>query len=83
MLAEILQKWDKTVPSSALNFRTPENQTLQELREEFIRVADKLRSKVQLFCVFEEHPTDFAKEAHLELASGFLKKMLPKVSCAG
>lgn len=60
-LATILEKTDDAVKSRLLTFLEPGNSQMEELRTDFVRIANKLDPKLELCCFYERRPTDFAK----------------------
>jgi cell wall-associated NlpC family hydrolase len=50
----------------------------QKKKNDFMRLVGKLTPKIELFCFFEQHPTDFAKIAGLPDVFGLWKTVTPK-----
>lgn len=59
------EKLDKTTSSKLLDLMKPDNENLRELRTDFLRLVGKLTPKTELFCYYEEQPTNFAQEVGL------------------
>lgn len=68
LFAYVAEKVDHAVVSRALTYLEPENEALIELREEFMRVSNKLEPKPNLLCAYETKPTN---------AQEFVKCMCP------
>jgi hypothetical protein len=66
-IALIGERFDKTFQSKLLETIKTGNEGLRELKNEFVRLVTKLVQKIELFCFWEERPTDFAKLAGLPL----------------
>jgi hypothetical protein len=64
-IALIGEKFDKAFQSKLLEMMKTGDESLKELKGEFVRLAMKLSQKIELFCFWEERPTDFAKLAGL------------------
>jgi hypothetical protein len=62
MLASVFAKVDQAVRSRVLTFLEPGNEALDELRNEFVRITDKLEPKMGISCFYEQRPTDYSKE---------------------
>jgi len=80
MLAAIGEKIDVATSSKLLDQLKPDDESLNELRNDFVRLAGKLTPKIELFCFYEEQPTDFAKLAGLPDLFGLWKMAIPKVT---
>lgn len=59
------EKLDKTTSSKLLDLMKPDDESLRELRTDFLRLVGKLTPKTELFCYYEEQPTNFAQEVGL------------------
>lgn len=59
--ALIGEKLDKAISSKLLDQMKPGDEGLRELKNDFVRLVGKLTQKIELFCFWEERPTDFAK----------------------
>ncbi len=59
--ALIGEKFDKTVSSKLLDGMKPGDESLRELKNDFMRLVGKLSQKIEIFCFYEERPTNFAK----------------------
>ena len=79
MLASIGEKMDLATSSKLLDMMKPDDEGLNELRNDFVRLAGKLTPKIELFCFYEEQPTDFAQLAGLPSLFGLWKMAIPKV----
>ncbi|KAK5940015.1 hypothetical protein PMZ80_007433 [Knufia obscura] len=70
MLAVIGEKVDKTTSSKLLDMMKPGDEGLRELKNDFMRLVAKLTQRIELFCFYEEHPTNFAEQAGLPAIFG-------------
>ena len=59
--ALIGEKFDKTISSKLLEVMKPGDEGLRELKNDFMRLVGKNSQKIEIFCFYEEHPTNFAK----------------------
>jgi hypothetical protein len=59
--ALIGEKFDMTISSKLVEVMKPEDESLRELKHDFMRLVGKLSQKIEVFCFYEERPTDFAK----------------------
>lgn len=59
------EKFDKANSSKLLDLMKPEDEGLRELKNDFMRLVGKLSQKIELFCFYEEQPTNFAQLAGL------------------
>ncbi|KAF4973196.1 hypothetical protein FSARC_448 [Fusarium sarcochroum] len=57
MLSEVGEKVGQATTSSLLKIMKPDDETLNELRKEFIRLTIKISPKIELCGFWEEHPT--------------------------
>jgi hypothetical protein len=80
MFAQLGQRVDKTTASKLLDLMKPGDEGLNELRNDFVRLTGKVTPKIELFCFWEEQPTDFAKLAGVPALSGIFSFAVPKVS---
>ena len=64
-IALIGERFDKSFQSKLLEIMKTGDEGLRELKSEFLRLVNKLGQKIELFCFWEERPTDFAKLAGL------------------
>jgi hypothetical protein len=62
MLASVFSKVDQAVKSRVLTFLEPGNEALDELRDEFVRITNKLEPRMGISCFFEQTKTDYSKE---------------------
>jgi hypothetical protein len=58
LFAHVAEKVDHAAVSRALTYLEPDNEALIELREEFMRVANKLEPKPNILCAYETKPTN-------------------------
>ncbi|KAK3323220.1 ankyrin repeat-containing domain protein [Cercophora scortea] len=75
MFSQIGDFFDVTEPSKLLDLMKPDDEGLRELKDEFVRLAGKLNPKIDLFCFYETHETDFTKLAGLP---SFFRPLIPK-----
>jgi triacylglycerol esterase/lipase EstA (alpha/beta hydrolase family) len=61
MLAELLQKVNQAAVSRVLTFLLPENEALQELRTDFVRICNRLDPPIGNVCFYEQRKTDYTK----------------------
>jgi hypothetical protein len=78
MYAYAAEKIGKTTSSKLLDLMKEGDEGLRELKHEFMRLAGKLSPKIELFCFYEEQPTDFSKMAGLPMLYGLSKLIIPK-----
>lgn len=69
------EKFGSTVPSKLLQLMEPDNETLRDLRADFLRLNNRLIPKTELYYFYEEHETNFAQQAGYSAALG---KIIPK-----
>ncbi|KAI1335246.1 hypothetical protein F5Y15DRAFT_398616 [Xylariaceae sp. FL0016] len=77
MYAHLAEKVGQATASKLLDLMKPGDETLRELRHEFMRLAGKLSPKIDLLCFYEEQPTDFSKMAGLPSLFGLSKLAIP------
>lgn len=70
MLAVFGERLDKATSTKLLGLMKPGDESLRELRNDFLRLTNKLTPKTELFCFYEEHPTNFAQQAGLPAVFG-------------
>jgi len=58
--AFIGEKFDKTISSKLLEVMKPGDESLRELKHDFMRLVGKLSQKIEVFCFYEEQTTNFA-----------------------
>ncbi|KAK3688801.1 ankyrin repeat-containing domain protein [Podospora appendiculata] len=75
MFSQIGNFFDVTEPSKLLDLMKPDDEALRELKDDLVRLAGKLNPKIDLFCFYETHETDFTKLAGLP---SFFRPMIPK-----
>ncbi|KAF3929376.1 Ankyrin-2 [Dactylella cylindrospora] len=56
---------DLATSSKLLDLMKPGDEGLRELKNEFMRLATKTSPKIELFCFWEEKPTNWSKQAGL------------------
>ncbi|KZL82888.1 multiple ankyrin repeats single kh domain-containing protein [Colletotrichum incanum] len=78
MLGDIGEKLGYTKSSALVKMMTPGDESLNELRGDFLRLALKLSPAVQLTCFYENHPTDFTQERYGTAMSKIAKAIVPK-----
>ncbi|GKT50954.1 ankyrin-1 [Colletotrichum spaethianum] len=78
MLGDIGEKLGYTKSSALVKMMTPGDESLNELRGDFLRLALKLSPAVQLTCFYENHPTDFTQERYGTTMSKIAKAIIPK-----
>jgi hypothetical protein len=78
MLAQLGQRFDQTTSSKLLDLMKPGEESLEVLKNDFMRLVGKLNQKIELYCFWEEQPTDFAKMANLPPIFSYLKILVPK-----
>ncbi|CCF38951.1 hypothetical protein CH063_00303 [Colletotrichum higginsianum] len=78
MLGDIGERLGYTKSSALVKMMTPGDESLNELRGDFLRLALKLSPAVQLTCFYENHPTDFTQERYGTTMSKIAKAIIPK-----
>ncbi|RFU76297.1 multiple ankyrin repeats single kh domain-containing [Trichoderma arundinaceum] len=78
MYAYFAEKVDMAFSSKLLDLMKPGDEELRQLTHDFMRLAGKISPKIELFCFWEEHPTDFSQIAGLPNLFGFAKSFVPK-----
>ncbi|KAI5859496.1 hypothetical protein GGS23DRAFT_320106 [Durotheca rogersii] len=78
MYAHLAEKVGAASSSKLLDLMKPGDESLRELKHEFMRLAGKVSPRIELFCFFEEQPTDFSKIAGLPNLFGLSKALIPK-----
>lgn len=78
--AKINEQFGKSINSSLLALLTPGNETLRELKRDFIRSAGKLSQKVELHCFYEEKLTEWDNIIAKLTGQNFPKELLEKLS---
>ncbi|KAH0492017.1 hypothetical protein TgHK011_003415 [Trichoderma gracile] len=78
MYAHFAEKVDVAFSSKLLELMKPGDEELRQLTHDFMRLAGKISPKIELFCFWEEHPTDFSKMAGLPSLFGLTKSLIPK-----
>lgn len=76
--AKIGEKYDQATPSKLLDLMKPEDEALNELRNDFVRLVGKLSQRIELFCFYEQHKTDFSKLLNLpKWVNAVIKPLIP------
>jgi hypothetical protein len=78
MFAHIGERIDQTTSSKLLDLMKPGDEGLNELRNDFVRLSGKVTPRIELCCVWEMQPTDFASMAGFSALSGLFKLAVPK-----
>ncbi|KAL2876056.1 hypothetical protein SGCOL_008760 [Colletotrichum sp. CLE4] len=78
MLGDVGEQLGYTKSSALVKMMTPGDESLNELRGDFLRLALKLSPAVQLFCFYENHPTDFTQTKLGPTMSKIAKAVVPK-----
>ncbi|KAL7940787.1 hypothetical protein V8C42DRAFT_336550 [Trichoderma barbatum] len=78
MYAYFAEKVDVAFSSKLLDLMKPGDEELRQLRHDFMRLVGKINPKIELFCFWEEHPTDFSQMAGLPSLFGLAKNFIPK-----
>ncbi|KAI0145211.1 hypothetical protein GGR57DRAFT_481119 [Xylariaceae sp. FL1272] len=78
MYAYAAQQIGTATSSKLLDLMKPGDETLRELKHEFLRLIRKLTPNIELFCFYEEQPTDWSKMAGLPSLFGLTKLAIPK-----
>ncbi|KAI1125379.1 hypothetical protein F5Y10DRAFT_247292 [Nemania abortiva] len=78
MYAWAAEKIGLATSSKLLDLMKEGDEGLRELKHEFMRLAGKISPKIELFCFYEEQPTDFSKMAGLPSLFGLTKSVIPK-----
>src|SRR4051812_5991221 len=76
MFAQVSEKLnlDQATSSKLLDLMKPGDEGLRDIKNDFMRLTTKMSPKIELFCFYEEKPTDWAKQAGLPF-----RVPLPKV----
>ncbi|KAF4928951.1 Ankyrin-3 [Colletotrichum viniferum] len=67
-----------TKSSALVKMMTPGDEGLNELKNDFLRLVRKISPEIQLFCFYENHPTDFTQEKYGAAMSKIAKAVVPK-----
>ncbi|KAK0757534.1 hypothetical protein N5P37_010261 [Trichoderma harzianum] len=78
MYAHFAEKVDVAFSSKLLELMKPGDEELRQLKHDFMRLVGKINPKIDLFCFWEEHPTDFSQMAGLPSLFGLTKNLIPK-----
>ncbi|KAI1175489.1 hypothetical protein F4777DRAFT_550113 [Nemania sp. FL0916] len=78
MYAYAAEKIGLATSSKLLDLMKEGDEGLRELRHEFMRLVGKLSPRIELFCFYEEKPTDFSKIPGLPTLFGLTKAAIPK-----
>jgi hypothetical protein len=75
MFSYVGEKFGQATTSRLLDLMKPGDDSLRELRGDFMRLVSKLSPKIELYCFWENHYTDIAK-----MASEFIAKREPTMA---
>ncbi|TGJ86147.1 hypothetical protein E0Z10_g2618 [Xylaria hypoxylon] len=78
MYAYAAEKIGQATSSKLLDLMKEGDEGLRELKHEFMRLVGKISPRIELFCFYEEKPTDFSKIAGLPSLFGLTKAVIPK-----
>ncbi|KAI9150449.1 Ankyrin repeat domain-containing protein [Paramyrothecium foliicola] len=78
MLSHVGQMFDQTVPSKLLDLMKPDDEGLNELRDEFIRMVTKISPNIGLCGFYEEQPTNISDLSGVPSFIKALQIPLPK-----
>ncbi|KAL7953358.1 hypothetical protein V8C34DRAFT_321248 [Trichoderma compactum] len=78
MYAHFAEKVDVAFSSKLLDLMKPGDEELRQLKHDFMRLVGKINPKIDLFCFWEEHPTDISQMAGLPSLFGLTKNLIPK-----
>ncbi|KAF3922304.1 Ankyrin-1 [Dactylellina cionopaga] len=65
---------DQATGSKLLDLMKPGDEGLRDLKNEFMRLCTKMSPKIELFCFYEEKPTDWSRQAGLPFKIPLPKK---------
>jgi hypothetical protein len=78
MYANIAEKLKAAKATKLLDLLKPDNEELHTLRQDFVRLATRITPAMDVFCFWEEKPTDFAELAGLPgLFGGLVRRVIP------
>ncbi|KAK6495994.1 hypothetical protein TWF481_002023 [Arthrobotrys musiformis] len=66
---------DQATSSKLLDLMKTGDEGLREIRNEFVRLSTKMSPKIELFCFYEERPTDWSKQIGLPFRVPLPKKV--------
>lgn len=78
MYAHFAEKIDAATSSKLLDLMNPGDEELRQLKHDLMRLAQKGSQSIDLFCFWEEHPTDFSQMVGLPSLFGLTKSLIPK-----
>ncbi|RVD90439.1 uncharacterized protein DFL_001404 [Arthrobotrys flagrans] len=65
---------DQATASKLLDLMKPDDENLRDIRNEFVRLSTKMSPKIELWCFYEEKPTDWSKQIGLPFRVPLPKK---------
>ncbi|KAK6330555.1 hypothetical protein TWF718_002755 [Orbilia javanica] len=65
---------DQATSSKLLDLMKPDDESLRDIRNEFVRLSTKMSPKIELWCFYEEKPTDWSKQIGLPFRVPLPKK---------
>ncbi|KAF3163644.1 hypothetical protein TWF225_002027 [Orbilia oligospora] len=65
---------DQATASKLLDLMKPDDESLRDIRNEFVRLSTKMSPKIELWCFYEERPTDWSKQIGLPFRVPIPKK---------
>ncbi|KAK6353701.1 hypothetical protein TWF696_005662 [Orbilia brochopaga] len=65
---------DTATSSKLLDLMKPGDEGLRDIKNDFMRLTTKMSPKIELFCFYEEKPTDWSKQAGLPFSLPVPKK---------
>ncbi|KAF3926119.1 Ankyrin-1 [Orbilia brochopaga] len=65
---------DAATSSKLLDLMKPGDEGLRDIKNDFMRLTTKMSPKIELFCFYEEKPTDWSKQAGLPFSLPVPKK---------
>jgi len=71
-------KLEIVVSSKLLDQMKPGDESLRDLKNEFMRLASKFKPGIEVVCFYEEQPTDFAEKTGLPDLFGLSRNIIPK-----
>ncbi|WDK20687.1 hypothetical protein CGRA01v4_11974 [Colletotrichum graminicola] len=78
MLGDVGEKLGVAKSSELVKMMTPGNEGLRDLRNDLLRLANKLSPAIKLACFYENHPTDFTQERYGAAMSKIAKTIVPR-----
>ncbi|KAK6502735.1 hypothetical protein TWF506_003310 [Arthrobotrys conoides] len=65
---------DQATASKLLDLMKTDDESLRDIRNEFVRLSTKMSPKIELWCFYEEKPTDWSKQIGLPFRVPLPKK---------